>query len=150
MPAKSNKEEQKKDQIDPDGYLNNNREETMMEDSGEFEAAQMSDPAQKTVKTFSIVNDLEDEEKVYPAPPNVSSGLKCSVHINHIVHSYFNQKIRMSKLEGYQHTLLCTQCIYDRNLSSTQIEIIPSVMGEIKQKMLSTRTLINYRKNQLT
>lgn len=44
---------------------------------------------------------------------------------------------------------MCTQCIFDRNLNSTQVETIPGVMHEIRQRMQSTKVLINYRKNQL-
>lgn len=79
--------------------------------------------------------EIQEEQKVYAPPPIVTSGLKCSQHINNLVHSYLNQKIKVSKLGTYQHSLLCTQCIFDRNLNSTQVEIIPGVMHEVKQRM---------------
>ena len=56
-----------------------------------------------------------------------------------IVHSY----VRATQ------ELLCTKCIYEKNLPSSQIEIIPSVIKDIKQNIESTRIMILFRKNQL-
>lgn len=43
--------------------------------------------------------------------------------------------------------LLCTKCIFERNLSATQIEIIPQAIKDIKHGIESTRIMIQYRRN---
>lgn len=45
--------------------------------------------------------------------------------------------------------MLCTKCIYERNLSHNQIEIVQSAVRDIKESIESTRIMILYRRGQL-
>lgn len=57
-----------------------------------------------------------------------------------LIHSY---------LKANNKDILCTKCIYERNLHHTQIEIVQSVVKDIKESIESTRVMILYRRAQL-
>lgn len=82
-------------------------------------------------------------------PPTVASNQKCQKHEGQLIHSYLVQKVKKRDLKDFKHTLLCTQCIYEKELTLSQIDVIPQVMREIKQKIQEVKTLIFYRKFQL-
>eukprot|EP00347_Sterkiella_histriomuscorum_P005030 403358170 len=71
-------------------------------------------------------------------PPKIQYNQKCQSH-DMLIHSF----IRDSK------ELLCTKCIYEQNLQSSQIEVFPQVIKDIKQSIESTRIMILYRRTQL-
>ena len=68
--------------------------------------------------------------------PSLSHNQKC---LNHqlLIHSY---------LKSNSSDLLCTKCIYERNLQLNQIEIVPTVVRDIKESIESTKVMIMYRK----
>jgi hypothetical protein len=58
-------------------------------------------------------------------PPLLSYKQKCLKH-QLLIHSY----LRIDSKD-----LLCTKCIYERNLQLSQIEIVPSVVRDIKESI---------------
>lgn len=95
------------------------------------------------------MKNQEEQRLVVDPPTNLLQEQKCLSHEGQLVHSYLVCRVKKIDIEKFKHTLLCTQCIYQLNLSAGQIDIIPQVMRDIKLKIQSTKTLIFYRKNQL-
>lgn len=107
------------------------------------------DESQIIEKPRRIKKKKNREPRILVGPPSIRPNQQCQKHEGQVIHSYLKQKIKKSQLKEYEHTLMCTQCIYEQDLNQSQIQIIPQVMYEIKQKIQSTRNLIQYRKNQL-
>jgi hypothetical protein len=72
--------------------------------------------------------------------PEIKEGQKCPRH-SLLVHSYLREDSR---------DLLCTKCIYERNLTSRQTVILKSVVRNIKASIESTKLMIFHRRSQLT
>lgn len=65
--------------------------------------------------------EAKQQASKYVMPPRIQYNQKCQSH-DMIIHSY----VKDSK------ELLCTKCIYERNLQINQIEIFPQVIKDIK------------------
>lgn len=65
--------------------------------------------------------EAKQQASKYVMPPRIQYNQKCQSH-DMIIHSY----VKDSK------ELLCTKCIYEKNLQINQIEIFPQVIKDIK------------------
>ena len=101
-----------------------------------------SDPGRSSLE--EEIKGEDDEHKAAKIaqsmpPPSLSYNQQCPKH-GLLIHSY---------LRTDNQELLCTRCIYERNLSHPQLELIPQVVKDIKANIESTRVLITYRRAQM-
>lgn len=77
--------------------------------------------------------------------PKVKYGLKCTKHKEQMIHSYLLETVCPKDIDNFTHTLLCSECIFEKALKESQFEIIPTIMQEIKGIITSTKTMIFHR-----
>ena len=76
-------------------------------------------------RSLSMISAMKSEEKhtmndvnlmQQIGPPKIKYGLKCHKHKDQIIHSYLLETVCPKDLDYFEHTLLCSECIFEKGL----------------------------------